>query len=125
MTTMGSRSAPAMGDSMKRFALAVFALAAMASSSALADTRYIFCYGGGRAGLYYSAVFPVAQGTKSADKEKAFDAFVKGKYGTMIFANCFTDLTQANSQSSKKMREDSDQKSKFPSKLIETGWSGK
>lgn len=110
---------------MRRIALAVFAFAALSSSSALADTRYMFCYGGGRAGLYYSAVFAVAQGTKSADKEKPFDAFVKAKYGTVIFANCFTDLTQANSQSSKKIREDSDQKSKFPSKLIETGWTGK
>jgi hypothetical protein len=110
---------------MKKIALAVFAFAAVSSTCALADSRHMFCYGGGRAALYYSAIFPVAQGVKSAEKEKAFDAFIKAKYGTVIFAGCYGDGSQADSQSNKKIREDSDQKSQFPSKLIETGWTGK
>ena len=110
---------------MNKAAISIFTLAVMASAQALADTRYMFCLGGGRLGLYYSTVFPVAPGTKDEDKAKAFNAFVKGTYNNIIFAECHTDLTQANSQSSKKIREDSDQYSKFPSKLIETGWAGK
>ena len=76
-------------------------------------------------GLYYSNVFPAAADTKDADAAKAFSAFVKGKYGTAISARCHTDMTQASAASDKKMRVDSDQTSKFPSKLIETGWAGK
>jgi hypothetical protein len=107
---------------MKKVALAVFALAA--SSQALAGTDYMFCFGGGRLGLYYSAVFPVAHGTKDQEKAKAFNAFVKTKYGTTIYAECHSNMTQALGESAKKGREDSDQNSKFPSKLIETSWAG-
>lgn len=110
---------------MTKLALVVFAFAVLTTSQALAETRYMICFGGGRAALYYSAVFPVPAGTKDADKATAFNAFVKGKYGKMIFSECHTDLTQANAQSDKKMREDNDQTSKYPSKLIETGWMGK
>ncbi len=111
---------------MKKTVFVLLGFATLASSQALAETRYMYCYGGGRAGLYYSAVFPVSFGTvKSADKAKAFNAFVQGKYGVTIFSDCHMDLTQANSLSAKKITEDSDQKSKFPSKLIETGWAGK
>ena len=110
---------------LSKAAISMFVLAMLASSQALADTRYMYCYGGGRAGLYYSAVFPVPQGTQDQDKAKAFNAFVEGKYHTLIFSECHTDLSVANSESAKKGREDSDQQSKFPSKLIETGWMGK
>ncbi|HSM94494.1 MAG TPA: hypothetical protein VLT91_00520 [Rhizomicrobium sp.] len=109
---------------MSRVAYAAFALAALASTQALADTHYMYCYGGGRAGLYYSANFPVPQGAKSGDTAKLFNAFVQKKYGTTIFSECHSDLTLANSQSARKLTEDSDQHSRFPSKLIETGWTG-
>jgi hypothetical protein len=84
----------------------------------------MICFGGGRSGLYYSAVFPETTGAKTKDKADAFINFVKGKYGTTIIAECHTDSTQASAESDKKIREDADQNSKFPSKLIETGWSG-
>ena len=110
---------------MSKVAYAAFTLAALVSSQAFADTHYMYCYGGGRTALYYSANFPVPQGTKSADTAKVFNAFIQKKYGKTIFSECHSDLTLANSRSAKKITEDSDQKSKFPSKLIETGWSGK
>ncbi len=110
---------------MNKLVIVASLLAATASSQAFAATSYRFCFGGGRAGLYYSAVFPADQGTKTADNEKAFDAFVKGKYGTMIHSECHSDGTQAVAAADKKAREDNDQQSKFPSKLIETGWNGK
>ena len=110
---------------MKKAALVILASAVMAGSPALADTHYMHCYGGGRAGLYFSAVFPVPEGVMSKDKAKAFDAFIQGKYHVTIFSNCQRDQSQANAASSKKMEEDADQTSKFPSKLIETGWAGK
>jgi hypothetical protein len=110
---------------MNKLIIMASLLAATASSQALAATNYRFCFGGGRAGLYYSAVFPADQGTKTADTANAFNAFVKGKYGTMIHSECHSDGTQADAASDKKTREDSDQQSRFPSKLIETGWNGK
>jgi len=109
---------------MRNATVLIFTFAMMAGSQALADTRYMFCFGGGQVGLYYSAVFPVPQGTKGADKANAFNAFVKSKYGTMIFSECHIDLSQASANSDKKIREDSDQTSKFPSKLFETRWAG-
>ena len=111
---------------MNKLVIVASLLAASARSQALAaPTHYTFCYGGGRAGLYYSAVFPTDQGTKTADSANAFNAFVKGKYGTMIHSECHSNGTQADAASDKKIREDSDQQSKFPSKLIETNWNGK
>jgi hypothetical protein len=109
---------------MNRVSLAACTCAVLASSQAFGDTRYMICFGGGRSGLYYSAVFPVPTGSRDKDEANAFKDFVKSKYGTPIFAECHTDLTQANAESDKKIREDADQNSKFPSKLIETGWSG-
>src|SRR5215469_14671916 len=108
---------------MKKAVFLVFAFVIQASAQALADTHYMYCFGGGRYGLYYSAVFPAAQGV-SREKEKAFSAYVKAKYGTMIIAACHLDMTQALGESAKKIREGSDQNSRFPSKLIETGWAG-
>jgi hypothetical protein len=110
---------------MNKLVIVASLLVATASSQALAATNYRFCFGGGRAGLYYSAVFPADQGTKTADTANAFNAFVKGKYGTVIHSECHSAGTQAVAASDKKMREDGDQQSKFPSKLIETGWNGK
>ena len=110
---------------MNRVSFAACTFAVLASSQAFGDTRYMICFGGGRSGLYYSAVFPVPTGSKDKDMANAFRDFVKGKYAIPIFAECHTDLTQANAESDKKIREDADQNSKFPSKLIETGWSGK
>lgn len=110
---------------MNKFGFLAFAVAAIASSHALASTDYAFCFGGGRAGLYYSANFPVVHGSSDENRAKAFNAFVKAKYGVLIFSECHADMTLANSQSAKKIREDSDQHSKYPSKLIETGWTGK
>jgi hypothetical protein len=109
---------------MNRASAAVCACAVLASSHAFGDTHYMSCFGGGRSGLYYSAVFPESTGAKSKDKADAFSKFVKGKYGTTISAQCHRDSTQTNAESAKKITEDSDQNSKFPSKLIETGWSG-
>ena len=105
----------------------VFILAAVAlstASPALAADHYMHCYGGGRAGLYFSNVFAVSEDTKSKDKEPAFNAFVQKKYGVMIHSECHRDGTPALAASAKKINEDADQKSKFPSKLIETGWGG-
>src|SRR5947209_7569596 len=110
---------------MTKASVVVFALALLASARALADTSTMFCFGGGRAGLYFSGVFPVVHGTRSADKAKAFNAFVKARYGNPILSECHSDMTEANSRSAKKMQEDSDQQSRFRSKLIETGWAGK
>jgi hypothetical protein len=110
---------------MNKLVIVASLLAATASSHAFAATHYRFCLGGGRAGLYYSAVFPADQATKTADTANAFNAFVKGKYGTIIHSECHSDGSQADAASSKKIMEDSDQQSKFPSKLIETGWNGK
>ena len=74
---------------MNKLVIVASLLAASASSQALAaPTHYTFCFGGGRAALYYSAVFPTDQGTKTADTANAFNAFVKGKYGTMIHSEC-------------------------------------
>ncbi|HLY04715.1 MAG TPA: hypothetical protein VKR31_03110 [Rhizomicrobium sp.] len=100
-------------------------LGLMAGSRALADTHYMLCVGGGRAGLYYSAVFPVTEDTKSDATAKAFRAFVSSKYKKMISAECHRNATEAIADADKKIRENSDQKSRFPSKLIETGWTGK
>jgi len=110
---------------MNKTLVVLLPLGLMAASQALADTHYELCFGGGRKALYYSAVFPVPAGTKSDDKAKAFNDFVKGRYGTPILAECHSDLTQASAESDKKTREDSDQTSRYPSKLIETGWAGK
>ncbi|HXZ67875.1 MAG TPA: hypothetical protein VEH07_04740, partial [Alphaproteobacteria bacterium] len=66
----------------------------------------------------------VPHGTSSVDKAKAFIAFVQSKYGTGISAECHSSGTQASADSDKKIREDVDQTSKFPSKIIETGWMG-
>jgi hypothetical protein len=49
---------------------------------------------------------------------------VKSKYGVTISSQCHRDGSKASSDSAKKITEDSDQKSKYPSKLIETGWKG-
>ena len=106
-------------------AFVVFPLAMLASSSTSARTDYAFCSGGGRASLFYSSVFPVVHGPSDAARAKAFNAFIKAKYGVTIFAECHSDLTPALANSHKKIMEDSDQHSKFPSKLIETGWVGK
>jgi hypothetical protein len=122
---MPHRDARLLEVVMNKASFVVLALAVLTSSQALADTDYMFCYGGGRLGLYYSTVFPVVHGTRDADKAKAFIAFVKARHGATIVSECHSDMTQANSRSDKKMREDSDQQSKFPSKLIETGWAGK
>jgi hypothetical protein len=54
-----------------------------------------------------------------------FNAFVKTKYGATIHGECHSNGTRASAVSDKKIRESSDQDSKFPSKLIETGWAGK
>jgi hypothetical protein len=110
---------------MNRAAFVVFTLAVLGSSQAFAGTDYQFCFGGGRSGLYYSAVYPVAHGTSDVDMAKAFSAFVKAKYGVMIYSQCHSNGTKALGESAKKGREDSDQTSKYPSKLIETGWAGK
>ena len=99
------------------------AVAVSASTPAFAADHYLHCFGGGRLGLYYSNVFAAPQDA-GAQKAKAFDAFVKAKYGTTISSRCQSDGSQANAASSKKIEEDSDQKSKFPSKLVETGWNG-
>jgi hypothetical protein len=109
---------------MKYAAAAMILAGAVANSPAPAQTRYMLCFGGGRAGLYYSGVFPVPAATRDEDKAKAFGAFVKGKYGTTIMAECHTDLTLASAASDKKMREQNDQGSRFPSRIIETGWAG-
>ena len=106
-------------------AFVVFPLAMLASSSTSARTDYAFCMGGGRANLFYSAVFPVVHGPSDAARPKAFNAFIQAKYGITIFSECHSDLTPALANSHKQAMEDSDQKSKFPSKLIETGWVGK
>ena len=110
---------------MNKLVIVASLLAVTASSQALADTSYRFCFGGGRAALYYSAVFPSDRAIKTADTAIAFNAFVKSKYGTMIHGECHSDRTQEDAVSDKKSREDVDQKSKFPSKIIETGWNGK
>jgi hypothetical protein len=59
------------------------------------------------------------------DKAKAFSTFVKARYGTAIISECHSNMTPASLRSDKKLREDSDQKSRFPSRLVETGWAGK
>ena len=56
---------------------------------------------------------------------KEFSAFVKAKYGVMISAECHSDGSRSSGESDKKLREDNDQNSKYPSKLIETGWARK
>jgi len=109
---------------MNRTLFIAAAAALMAATPAFAADHYLHCFGGGRAGLYYSNVFAGPQGA-GAQKAKAFDAFVKGKYGVTISSRCQSDGTQASAASSKKIEEDSDQKSKFPSKLVETGWAGR
>ena len=109
---------------MRKIVFVAVALSALAGSQALADTHYMYCYGGGRAGLYYSAVFAVPESVKSDPEAKVFSAFVKSKYGVTISSQCHRDGSKASSDSAKKITEDSDQKSKYPSKLIETGWKG-
>jgi hypothetical protein len=110
---------------MKKIVIVASLLLATVRSQGLPATNYRFCFGGGRAALYYSAVFQSDQATKTADTATAFDVFVKGKYGTVIHSECHSSGTEAAATSDKKIREDSDQQSKFPSKLIETGWNGK
>jgi hypothetical protein len=110
---------------MKRtLLLAATAAVSTSATPVLAVDHYMHCYGGGRAGLYYSDIFPVPEGTKSKDKALAFNAFVQRKYGTTVHTECHSDGSPALAASAKKITEDSDQKSKFPSKLIETGWKG-
>lgn len=110
---------------MTRSVALMFALTLLASTQAYAETSYTFCFGGGRAGLYYSSVYPVAHGTSDVAMAKEFSAFVKAKYGVMIYSQCHSNGTRASGESAKKGWEDSDQKSKYPSKLIETGWARK
>jgi hypothetical protein len=110
---------------MSRFGLVLAALAAMAATPALAAPHYMFCFGGGPAALYYSAVFAVPEGTKSTPTAKAFTAFVQGKYGHSPGTECHSNQTQAIADADKKQREDSNQTSKFPYKIVETGWMGK
>jgi hypothetical protein len=114
-----------MNSGMAGRAAGLAFLAVVVSSPALADTRYMLCFGGGRPGLYYSNVFPVPGGTKDADKAKAFNALVSAKYHVKISSECHTDMTLASGTSDKKIREQSDQGSKYPSKLVETGWPAK
>jgi hypothetical protein len=85
----------------------------------------MLCSGGGQAGVYYSDVFAVPGGTKTQGVATMFNAFVKAKYGATIHAECHSNGTRASAVADKKMRESSNQDSKFPSKLIETGWAGK
>jgi hypothetical protein len=95
------------------------------SQTALAETHYMYCYGGGPAATYFSAVFPVSESTRGRDKEPVFNAFVKGKYGTMIHAECHRDQTKASSESSKKLAEESLRNAKpKPFNVVETGWAG-
>ncbi|MBS0360509.1 MAG: hypothetical protein JSR98_03945 [Proteobacteria bacterium] len=110
---------------MKAVPALVLALAVLAATPALAQTHYMLCFGGGRAALYWSAVFPVPESTKSADSQKAFNAFVQAKYGKAILSECHRNQTQAIADADKKQREASDQTSKYPSKIIETGWTGR
>lgn len=56
---------------------------------------------------------------------KEFNAFVKAKSGVTIFSECHSNGSQASGESARKGRQDSDQNSKYPSKLVETGWAGK
>ena len=109
---------------MKKTAFGLAALAAVAGTPALAAPHYMFCFGGGRPGLYYSTVFAVPEGTKGVDKAKAFAAFVTSKYGQRITPECHSNQTQAVAAADRKMRQDNDQTSKFTSKIIETGWAG-
>src|SRR5689334_15038269 len=101
--------------------LAAAVLAAATATPALAVDHYMHCYGGGRAGLYFSGVFPVPEGTKGKDKALAFNAFVQKKYGTMVHTECHSDGSPALAASAKKINEESFQKSNVPWKLIETG----
>ena len=110
---------------MRKTVVILAELGAMAGSPALADSHYMFCFGGGRVGLYYSAVFAVPEGTKSAATATAFTAFVMSKYGHSPGTECHSNQTLAIATADKKQRQDSDQTSKFPSKIIETGWAGK
>jgi hypothetical protein len=109
---------------VKRTALAVIALAAAIGTPALADTHYMLCFGGGRAALYWSNVFAVPETTKSDASALAFNAFVKARYGTMIHSECHRNGAQAIADADKKTRQGADQGSKFPSKIVETGWTG-
>jgi len=110
---------------MRKTVFILAALAAMASSPALADPHYMFCFGGGPPGLYYSAVFAVPEGTKGAPTAKAFTAFVQGKYGHSPGTECHSNQTQAIAIADKKQRQDSNQAAKVPYKIVETGWTGK
>jgi hypothetical protein len=111
---------------MNKAAVVILASGLLASAQpTIAETHYMFCFGGGPAATYFSAVFPVPDNTRSKDKEPAFNAFVKGKYGTMIHAECHRDQTQANSESAKKLHEDSLRNAKPTAfNIVETGWAG-
>jgi hypothetical protein len=110
---------------MNRLFVVILASGLFANSqAAIAETHYMYCFGGGRP-VYFSAVFPVPESTRGRDKEPAFNAFVKDKYGTMIHAECHRDQTKANSESAKKLQEDSMRNAKpTPFNVVETGWAG-
>jgi hypothetical protein len=110
---------------MKRTLFLAATLAAATATPAFADTHYMLCFGGGRAALYWSNVFAVPETTKSDESALAFNAFVKAKYGTMIHSECHRNGTQAIADADKKTRQAADQGSKFPNKIVETGWTGK
>src|SRR5689334_11877582 len=109
---------------MTRTVLLAAAAVAASATPALAADHYMHCYGGGRAGVYFSDVFPVSEDTRGKDKEPAFNAFVQKKYGVMVHTECHRDGTAALAASAKKTNEESFQKSSVPWKLIETGWKG-
>ena len=110
---------------MNRVGVAILASALLAGSqAAIAETHYMFCFGGGRP-VYFSAVFAVPETTRGKDKAPEFDAFVKSKYGTMIHSECHRDQTKPNSESAKKGQEDSLRNAKpTPFNIVETGWGG-
>jgi hypothetical protein len=110
---------------MNRVAVVILVSGLLATSqAAVADTHYMFCFGGGRP-AYFSAVFAVPETIRGRDKEPAFNAFVKSKYGTTIHAECHRDQTKANSESAKKGQEESLRNAKpTPFNIVETGWGG-
>ena len=111
---------------MNKAAVLIVATGLIASShTTIAATHYMYCFGGGPAATYFSAVFPVSEDTRSRDTQPAFNAFVKGKFGTMIHAECHRDQTKSDSESAKKLAEESLRNAKpKPFNIVETGWSG-
>jgi hypothetical protein len=114
-----------MEGSMNKSAVLAALWAAFAATPALADTHYMVCWGGGQKAVYFSAVYPVGEDTKSKDEQPRFNAFVQAKYGTMIHAECHRDGAQAASEAQKKSHVDSFRAAKPPFNVVETGWMGK